>query len=364
MRTFCLVLFMAAVAAFAQDPFLLIGTYTSGGSEGVYVYRFNTRTGKLTLASIAKEIDNPSFLTASPTSDYVFVASQVDEGYVVSYRLDRASGEMTRLSSQPSGGSRPCHVSCDSEGKWLTVSNYSSGNMSVMAIGEDGRLGTPTHTVQHEGKSIHPTRQNGPYVHSAYFSPTQQQVFVSDLGIDQVVSYDFDRNTGKLSPAQPPFVATPAGSGPRHFVFHPNGRFGYSILELSSQVAAYAYEGDSLRELHLISTLPATFQGTSTCADIHISPDGKFLYGSNRGHNSIAIYRINPSTGHLTYLTHQTVLGNTPRNFAIDPSGKFLLVANQDSDQVLVFRRNSRNGTLKITKQSIKVSMPVCLEFK
>ncbi len=366
MRTLFLVLFSASLFAQAQpkNPYLIVGTYTEKGSEGIYVYRFDSKTGALTPTSITKGIQNPSFVTTSPDGKYVFVAEETDKGAVKAYSFDQTTGSLTELNTQPSGGAYPCYLTADATGKWLMVGNYGGGNFRIFPIEANGALGAPAQTIQHEGHGPNTDRQEAPHVHSVNLSANNRDLFVADLGTDKLMAYSLDPATGKITAGNPPFMATAPGSGPRHFAFHPNGKFAYAILELNATIEAFDYQNGALKEIQTVPTLPKSYEGANKCADIHISPDGKFLYGSNRGHNSLVIYKIDPSTGRLTFVGDQSVMGATPRNFAIDPSGKFILVANQDSDNIQVFKRNKKTGLLTYTGQETKVSMPVCLKFR
>jgi 6-phosphogluconolactonase len=357
-------LLLGPLAALGQGKFLLVGTYTARGSEGVYVYRFNAKTGALSLASIAKGFQNPSFLALSPDRQRVYVVEETPAGRVNALRFDEKTGQLAPLNAQPAQGDSPCHVAVDQTGRWVLVGNYSSGNLSVLPVLPGGALGPATQTIQHEGRGPNPQRQEKPHVHSVNLAANNRDVFVPDLGTDRLVAYTLDARTGTLAPARPPHVAVAPGAGPRHFAFHPNRPYAYAILELSSEVAAFRYENGQLTPLQTVSTLPqGQAVASNSCADIHVSPDGKFLYGSNRGHNSIVVYQIDRQTGKLTLVQHQPTLGDTPRNFALDPAGNFLLVANQNSDNIQVFRRDKKTGRLTPTGQSVKVSMPVCLKF-
>ncbi|MFN8354576.1 MAG: lactonase family protein [Spirosomataceae bacterium] len=354
-----------AFASWGQvtDLYLLVGTYTAKTSEGVYVYRFNTRTGEATPVSITKNIKNPSFLAIAPNQHFVYSVGENDGGAVNAFRFDSKTGALTLLNTQSSGGAGPCHVAVDQTGKWVLVGNYMGGSLSVLPIMADGSLGKPLQTIQHEGKSINPERQEKPHVHSINIAANNQDVFVPDLGTDKIMTYQLDAQTGRLSPGNPPFTATTPGAGPRHFTFHPNGKFAYVIQELDATITGFRYQAGQLSPFQTIKTLPDNYQGRKWCADIHISPDGKFLYGSNRSHESLVIYQINPRTGQLTLVGHQDVLGKTPRNFIIDPTGKWVLVANQDSDNVVIFSRDAKTGKLTPTGKEINVSMPVCLKM-
>jgi 6-phosphogluconolactonase len=343
---------------------LLVGTYTSGKSEGIYVYKFNVQTGEFIAESIAKGLKNPSFLVVSPDEKYVYSAGEVDKnGAIYSFSFDKKTGTLTQLSTQSSNGNYPCHVDIDKTGKWVIAGNYGAGNLTVLPVEANGGLGKPTQTIQHEGKGTNPSRQEGPHVHSINIAPNNVDVFVPDLGIDKIMSYSLDAKTGKLIAGNPAFTKVQDGSGPRHFTFHPNGKTAYVIQEMTGEVTAFDYKKGSLTALQTISAKPAGHTGDFNCADIHISPDGKFLYGSNRVHDSLVIYSIDPKTGRLTYVAHQSVMGKKPRNFMIDPTGNFVLVANQDSDNITIFKRDVKTGLLTFTNKSIAVPNPVCLKM-
>ena len=353
---------LTSLFTFGQNLLLFVGTYTTKTSEGIYSYRFNSKTGEFAPLSVAKNITNPSFLAISPNQRFLYAVEGRGE-LVRAFSIDKPSGNLTLLNAQSSGGSNPVHLEVDQTNKWLIVGNYSSGNLSVLPINADGSLGKAAQTIAHEGKSINPERQNKPYVHSINMAPNNQDVFVPDLGMDKIMAYQFNAQTGQLSAGNPPFMAGTPGAGPRHFTFHPNGKFAYVIQELDATITGFSYKNGQLAAVQTVKTLPDDYVGSKSCADIHISPDGKFLYGSNRGHESLVIFNINPKTGQLNLVGHQNVLGKTPRNFAIDPTGNFVLVANQDTDNVVIFRRDKQTGKMTATGQEIKVSMPVCLKF-
>jgi 6-phosphogluconolactonase len=347
-----------------NDFHLMVGTYTSGKSEGIYTFKFNVKTGEFTPESVAKNIKNPSFLAISSDSKYVYSAGETDkQGSVHSFAFDKKTGVLTPLTSQSANGNYPCHVAIDKTGEWVICGNYGAGNLSVFPVEANGSLGKASQTIQHEGKSINPGNQESPHVHSINIAPNNVDVFVADLGMDKIMTYSLDAKTGKLSAGNPPFTSVKAGSGPRHFEFHPNGKFAYCIQEISGEVVAYDYKKGSLNTIQTISTKPADLKGDLNCADIHISPDGKFLYGSNRVHDSLAIYEVDAKTGKLAYVAHQSVMGKKPRNFMIDPTGNFVLVANQDSDNIVIFKRDAVKGTLTPTGKEIAVPNPVCLKM-
>jgi len=342
------------------------GTYSGGQSKGIYRSVFDLETGELSAPVLAAEAKNPSFLEIHPNGKFLYAVSEAGPaGTVSAYAIDAQTGSLKLLNQQPSGGSGPCHVNIDHTGKNALVANYGSGSVSVIPIEPDGRLAKPTGFVQHEGSSINPGRQKEPHAHSVNFSPDNRFAFVADLGIDKIMIYRLDAEKGTIVPNDPPFVKLKPGSGPRHFAFHPNGKFAYVINELACTVTAFAYEPASgaLSEIQTIATLPQDFKGSSTCAEVRVHPNGKFLYGSNRGHDSIAVYRVDPAKGTLTLVEFETADIKTPRNFNIDPTGKFCLVANQGSDSVVVFRIDQATGALDPTSHKITVGKPVCIRF-
>jgi len=363
----------SALFALAQDNdyYMLVGTYTStrpGGSEGVYVYRFNTSTGESVKVS-SVPIQNPSYLSISPNEKYVYAVQEVDSkvpggGQVSSFTFNKADGKLTPVNTQSSGGNNPCYVQVDNTGKWVFVGNYSSGTLSVYSVNNDGSLGSPA-TIQHSGTGPNKQRQEGPHVHCTVISPDNKWLYVPDLGIDKIMIYKFDDKTGKLTNnAKDGFAAAESGAGPRHITFAPNKQYAYVIHELAGQVAAYQYKKGDLKLLQRISTIDTTQKPNPGSADIHVSPDGKFLYASNRGNlNNIAWYKIDPSSGKLTRAGFQSTLGRTPRNFNIDPSGNYLLAANQGSNEIVVFKRDKNTGALTDTGKRIPVGQPVCIKW-
>jgi 6-phosphogluconolactonase len=353
-----------------DEHFLLAGTYTSGKSEGIYVYRFNSQTGELSPVSIAKNVSNPSYLVVSPDEKYVYAVNENHNkeqtgGSVTSFSFDKKTGILSQLNKQASAGNDPCYVSENKSGKFILVGNYSSGTASVLPVKKDGSLAPAVSVIKHEGAGVNSERQEGPHVHSTVLSPDNKYVFISDLGIDKIMIYAFDNKKGQLTPAPTPYVEVEPGAGPRHFEFHPNNKFAYLMEEMSGGISVFAYKGKGqLDLLQNISALPPDYIGTVGSADIHVSPDGKFLYASNRGQsNTIAIFSINQQSGELTLVGHQSTLGKTPRNFNFDPGGNFLLVANQDSDNIVIFKRNKTTGLLTDTGKKIDIGNPVCIKW-
>lgn len=360
--------------AFAQknseDHYLLVGTYTSGKSEGVYVYKFNSQNGDFSYVSTAKNVSNPSYLVVSPDEKHVFAVNEnhnneQNGGEITSFSFDKKTGQLTQLNKQPSAGNDPCYISVDKSGKFVIAGNYSSGTASVLPVKKDGSLDAPVSVVQHEGSGVNSERQEGPHVHCTVLSKDNNYVFITDLGIDKIMIYSFDSKKGKLSPAPTPYIETEPGTGPRHFEFHPNNKFAYLLEELSGGISVYAYKGKGqLDLLQNISALPPDYIGPVGSADIHVSTDGKFLYASNRGEsNTIAIFSINQQNGELTLVGHQSTMGKTPRNFNFDPSGNFLLAANQNSDNIVIFKRDKATGLLTDTGKRIEVGKPVCIKW-
>jgi 6-phosphogluconolactonase len=360
---------LAAVSALSADSlFVYFGTYTGeeNASKGIYCSMLDLETGKLSNPKLVAETRNPSFLEIHPNGKYLYAVGEGgDAGSVNAYKIDRNTGFLKFLNQEPSGGRGPCHLSIDFAGKNLLVANYSSGNVSVIPISGDGRLRKPTGFAQHTGSSINPERQDKPHAHSINVSPDSRYAFAADLGIDKIMIYALDIDKGTIVTNKFGFVKLSPGAGPRHFSFHPNGKYAYVINELSGTVTAFSYDSStgSLSEIQTITTLPDQFNEFNKCAEVRVHPNGKFLYGSNRGHDSIVIYRIDPAKGTLTLVGHETTDIKTPRNFNIDPTGKFCLVANQDSDSVIVFRIDPATGMLDRTGHKINLGKPVCVRF-
>lgn len=349
------------------SQYLLIGTYTKTQSEGIYVYKFDPQLGTVKHISTTKSKNNPSYLSIAPDKTHVYAVGETGsdrKGGVSAFELNHATGELTFLNYEAIGGNGPCYINTDDKGRHVLVGNYASGSLSVLPIAGDGKVGVPLQTIQHTGSSVDKSRQDKPHVHCTEFSPGNQYLYVPDLGIDQVKIYKYDVDAAlPLKEANPSHAALSPGSGPRHITFHPSGKWAYLIHELDGKVTAYHYSNGKLTEMQTISTLPEAFKGVISGADIHVSPDGKFLYASNRGDlNNIVYYAIDTS-GKLQYKGQQSSGGKTPRNFMIDPSGNFLLAANQDTDNIVLFKRNRATGALRPTGQEIKVPMPVCLKM-
>lgn len=370
MRIFVAVAFSLVVLStvFAESLPVYFGTYTRGenSSKGIYRSVLDLETGKLSDPVLAAEAQNPSFLEIHPNGKFLYAVSEGGgAGSVSAYTIEADTGKLKLLNKQPSGGAGPCHVSIDHAGKNLLVTNYGSGSASVIPIKQDGRLGEPTGFVQHSGSSVNSRRQKGPHAHSINVSQDNRFAFVADLGIDKIIIYKLDIEKGTIVANNPPFAQVRPGAGPRHFAFHPNGKYAYVINELDCTVTAFAYDSVSgaLKEVQTITTLPNGFNGSNACAEVRVHPSGKFLYGSNRGHDSIVVYRVDLADGTLTYVEHETADIKTPRNFNIEPTGKFCLVANQGKGSVVVFRINKETGALEPTDHKVSVAKPVCVRF-
>jgi 6-phosphogluconolactonase len=361
--------------AFSQTKkmILYIGTYTnSGKSEGIYVHEFDTKTGKLTPLHIVKNVLEPSFLVISKDRKNLYAVNELVEyegkksGAVSAFSIG-ADGNLQFLNKQPSLGGAPCYISLTENKKFVLVANYVGGNVAVLPIEKDGSLGASVDLVQHTGFGPNKDRQEAAHAHSINLVIPNRLACAADLGIDKVMIYQFDDDTGKLTPNKTqPFYQTKAGAGPRHFTFHQNGKFAFVINELDLTITSLAFDKNlgTLTEIQTVPTLPADAKREgASCADIHVSPDGKFLYGSNRGHNSIVCYQIDEKTGNLKYVQNSSTQGDKPRNFAIEPNGNFLLVANQNSDSIVVFRIDQKTGKLQPTGYKADVPVPVCLKF-
>lgn len=353
----------------ARQP-LYIGTYTNGASEGIYFANMDTASGALELKGVTKGISNPSFLAVDRQQRFLYAVSETPEfegepgGSVHAYAIDSGTGNLRHLNARSSRGGGPCHLTVDAQGRNVLVANYSGGNVAVLPIQSDGSLLPASDVAQHEGSSI-TKRQQGPHAHSVTLDAAGRFAFVADLGLDKVMIYRFDGAEGQLTPGNPPWAQVRSGAGPRHFAFHPDGTRAYVINELDSTLTAFTYDPSSgrLTESQTLSTLPDGFTGDNYPADVHVAASGRYVYGSNRGHDSIVVFAIDPETGALTTVQHQSVEGKWPRNFALDPTGQFLLVANQNSNTVVVFAIDADTGKLTPTGQVLEVPTPVCLRF-
>ena len=362
---------------------VFVGTYTQGTkSKGVYRYDLDLATGKLSGEMAAGTAVNPSFLAIAPNHKYLYAVDEIADfkgksaGAITAFAIDQQTGKLTRLNQQTSGGAGPCHIVTDKAGKHVLVANYGGGSVSVIPIGPDGKLGEPTAFVQHSGTVFDKERQGGPHAHSINLDAANKYAVVADLGLDKLFVYKFDGAAGTLTPNDPPAMATAPRSGPRHFAFHPDGRHAYVINEINSTLSALNYDPEKgvLTMRQTLSTLPHPVDGNST-AEVVVHPNGKFVYGSNRGYNSLAIFAINKQPkiarggrgkrgeGPLKAVGNQVLSVKTPRNFAIDPSGKYLLAAGQDSNNIVVYAVNPDTGALTPTGSEVSVPAPVCIRM-
>lgn len=352
-----------------------VGTYThdnrgSGRSESIYICKFDASSGTLSVRGVVHDVVNPSFLTLTKQSRFLFTVNEraqssgAPDGAVSAFAVDRRSGQLSFLNSQSSHGSSPCYVTQDATEKWTLVANYGSGTISVFPIADDGRLGDAAAVIQNRGRSVVAGRQDSPHAHSVIFDPSQRYVLAADLGIDQILVFRFDGSSGQLLPHDPPSVTVAPGAGPRHLEFHPGGRHLFVTNELNSTVSAYAWDADwgTLTHTQTVSSLPDDFEGVNSMADLHATSDGRFLYTSNRGHDSITVLAIEASTGSLMPVEFVSTGGQTPRNFALDLSEHYLLVANQDSDHVIVFARDLQSGRLTPTGTPTAIPSPACVK--
>jgi 6-phosphogluconolactonase len=344
-----------------------VGTYTSGRSEGIYLCSLDRESGEIKQLGTVKGVANPSFLAIDRHRRYLYAVNEVNvfggkpSGAVSAFRIDAKTGMLNFINQQPSLGGGPCHLIVDDSRRFVLVANYGGGSVAVIPLHEGG-LETPVDFAQHHGPSAH---QQVPHAHCVVLDADNRYLFVPDLGLDRIMIYKFDSRGGKLTANDQPWAQLKQGAGPRHFTFHRNERWAYVINELDSTVTAFAYEKarGRLNEIQTITTIPTDFADKNYCADVHISPSGKFLYGSNRGHNSIVVFAIDSHTGKLTFVEHVATGGKTPRNFAIDPSGRFLLAANQNSDNIVSFRIDRKEGKLTPTGPVLEIPTPVCLRF-
>jgi 6-phosphogluconolactonase len=391
-----LVTVLGSASAQDKDYFVYYGTYTGfryvrhsktqgvgeSHSKGIYMSRFNASTGKLSEPQLAAEITNPSFLATTPDHRFLYAVTEdplslgppLDHAsFVSAYAIDAATGKLTLLNTLPTGGTSTCFISTDKTGKYVLMANFGSGSVSVIRTKEDGSLGETTSFIQNLGHSVNPFIQTAPHPHSILASPDNRYVIVSDLGLDKILIFHFDEKTGQLTPTDPQFATIKPGGGPRHFTFTPSGKFGYQVSEMSGIVDAFAWDPSSgmLNHVQSYETVPAGMKIENHSAEIAVSPDGKFLYESNRrntsdggfGPDTIGIYAIDADKGTLTPVDAPSSGAIMPRNFAIDPTGSFLLVAHQYSNNVLVFKINAASGKLTKTGDEVKLDVPVCIVF-
>lgn len=351
----------------ARRRLTLVGTYTGSKSRGIYAFWLETDTGRMEPLGLMAEAQNPSYLALHPAEDVLYAVSELstsggeDGGRLLAFRLDKKSGRLEFLGEQPTGGGSPCHLSVDGRGRFLFVSNYSGGSIAVFPLRDDGSPDPMVQLIRHSGSGPNHARQEKPHPHSVWVDARDRFLFAPDLGIDRVVIYRLDHEQGLLVDHASATMA--AGAGPRHLAFHPSGRFAYVINELDSTIAAMMCDAEqgNLTPLHTLSTLPDGFTGDNGCAHVAVHPSGRFLYGSNRGHDSIAMYAIDEATGRLTFLGCEPTGGKTPRHFTLDPSGGLLLAANQETDTVIAFFIDPATGRLRPAGHKIELPTPVCV---
>lgn len=350
---------------------IYIGTYTAAPGQGINLGQLDLADGGLKLDGVAAETKNPSFVAIHPNRRFLYAVGEISDfagqrsGAVNAFRIVPATGRLELLNQQSSGGAGPCHVTVDRTGRNVLVANYGGGSVSVLPIHDDGSLAAATAFIQHEGASVDPRRQKGPHAHSINLDAANRFAFAPDLGLDKILVYRFDPAAGTLAANDPAWATVAPGSGPRHFAFHPGGKFAYVINEMKSTLTAFRYDAErgALDELQTLSTLPGGPVEGNTTAEVQVHPSGKFVYGSNRGHDSIAVFAVDAASGRLKLVEHESTQGKTPRNFGIDPTGQFLLACNQGSNSIVGFRIDPQTGELTPTGQKLEVPSPVCVKF-
>lgn len=363
-RALLLALVLAA-PALCEDTFVYFGSHREGPKIGFSVAHFDTDTGKLTTPVFLEPAVAPAYFIIHPDGKHLYTCNSDPGSDVSAYAIDPATAKLTLLNKKPSGGGDPSYVSLDNTNHYLMVANYLNGNFAIFALAPDGSIGERTAFVQHTGHGVDPKRQTHAFAHSIRVDPTNRFVLVADLGLDKLFVYRFDVKTGAVQPNDPPFASVKPGSGARHTLFHPNGRFVYLNNEMASTIIRFGWDSarGALTEFETVSTLPADFKGNSADSEMQLHPNGKFLYASNRGHDSLAVFSVDAQTGRLTLVEHAPTQGKTPRNFAFDPTGKWIIVTNHDSDNAVVFRVDPNTGRLTQTGQPISIPYPFCERF-
>lgn len=363
--------FYVYVGTYTEDILFGTGEVLEGKGEGIYVFRMDPNSGELELHHTIEGVENPSFLTLGPSNEFLYAVNELKEfrgeetGTVSAYSADPVNKEFNFLNKRPTRGTDPCYVTVDKNGKYVLVANYGTGSVSVFPAGEDGYLGEIFEFIQHEGSSVNQERQEGPHAHSVFLDEENHYAYVPDLGLDELKVYEFKSDKGEFETCEDKDFKVRSGAGPRHLAFHPTENYVYLINELDSIVTAFLRDEESgeLTRIQNVSTLPSDFDGNSSTAEIKVSPSGKYVYGSNRGHDSIVIYEVDQNTGELSYVDHESTRGQAPRHFTIDPTGSFLLVANQDSDNIVVFEIDEKTGELQYTGKDFDVPTPVCVRI-
>jgi 6-phosphogluconolactonase len=367
------ILLTTATLAASRDYIVYVGTNTQGDGhgKGIYAYRYDANSGKTSLLGVAVETTNPSWVALHPSGRFLYAVNEVgnyqgrNSGGVSAFAVDAATGKLTFMNEVASRGAGPCYLSVDRTGKYALVANYDGGSVAVFPILPDGKLGPATAFVQHTGHGTNPERQEAPHAHSIVLTPDNRFAIVNDLGLDELLVYKFDSAKGTLTPNNPPFAKLDPGAGPRHFALAPNGKFAYVINEMGGSVTAFSADlrAGTFHSLESVSTLPSGFSGRNEDAEIEVHPSGKFLYASNRGEDSIAVFAIDPANGTLKKVEDVPTGGKEPVTFAIDPTAKLLFVANQNSDDIVIFRINANTGQLEPTGERLDVPSPVCIKF-
>jgi 6-phosphogluconolactonase len=365
---------------FLNRRLVYVGTYTEpilfgtgkilvGKGAGIYLFTLDVSSGALEPLDVVEGVRNPSYLAFDPAHRFLYAVNELKEfegaasGAVSAFAVDPENGSLTFLNQKPSHGTDPCHLIVDHSGTHVLVANFMSGSVCVLPIESDGSLGDEIEFIQHQGSSVDPVRQAGPHAHAVTLDVDGHFLFVPDLGLDKLVVYEYDADRGKLKSRPELWAGVAPGAGPRQVAVHPKGHFAYMINELNSTMTAYRYDAatGTLEEIQTLPTLPADFADSSTCAEVQVSPSGKFLYGSNRGHDSIVVYAIDDQDGSLTYVGHTHTQGHIPRNFAISPDGQYLIAANQDTNNLVTFKIDPASGQLTPTGYQIEVPTPVCV---
>lgn len=364
MKIFSVIFFMIifqSLLCIALAQKLVVGTYTDSGlSKGIYIYDFDINEGS------AKEIchvktENPSYVTINKHSNFVYAVNEQDKGMISSFAFDKKNNSLSFINQQPTYGSAPCYITLDKTGRWLLVGNYGSGSFCVYEISNNGSIGRLQQSIQHSGSGVDNSRQQGPHVHCTYVGPDNKTLYVPDLGLDKVMVYPFDPSTGLLDTINKKWISVAPGGGPRHIIFSKNGKHAYLVEEMSGNVNVIAKNENEYKIVQTENHLPKG--GTGAGADIHLSPDEKFLYVSQRSNSTIQIFEVDANTGSIKYISEQPTFGNFPRNFTIHPSGKYLLAANQKSNDITIFKIDTTTGLLTYTQHRIQVGMPVCLQW-
>ncbi|HZL08367.1 MAG TPA: lactonase family protein [Prolixibacteraceae bacterium] len=351
--------------ATAADYYVYFGSHGKGPQYGFSLAHFDTETGQLTRPVFIQEAVAPAYFVLRPDGERLYTCNSAPGSGVSAYAIDPSTARLTFLNEKPSGGGDPSYCSLDATGKFVMVANYDGKSISVYVVLPDGSLGERTAFVEHTGTSVNPTRQTQPRPHCICVDPTNRFVLVPDLGVDKLYVYRFDSTTGTLQPNDPAFASVLPGSGPRHVTFHPNGRIAYLINEMGSTIIRFEWDNKKgvLTQFETISALPKDYNGTSTCAEILVHPSGKFVYATNRGHNSVAVFSVEEKTGRLSLIQHILTQGKTPRNCELDPTGHWLLVTNQDSNNAVVFAIDQKTGKLTQKGDPVYVLSPFCERF-